>query len=183
MTDALSRSPDYRVLRRLLPPTPLTPPVGQNTKTAVLLDTETTGLDARKDEIIELGMVKFDYLSDGRVAGVRDTFSTFNEPSVPIPFEVTALTRHHRRDGRWAPDRRSGRDGIRRRCGDRDRSQFRIRHEVVRPIGKIGGLNPFSCRYRPILTSSSSLRLPFPAGSGVNCEPNFIPYRYLGSDN
>jgi DNA polymerase-3 subunit epsilon len=92
MAEALSGSPDYRVLRRLVPRTPFTPSIDQNTKTAVLLDTETTGLDAKKDEIIELGMVKFDYLPDGRVVAVRDTFSAFNEPSVPIPLEITALT-------------------------------------------------------------------------------------------
>jgi DNA polymerase-3 subunit epsilon len=92
MADALSRSTDYRVLRRLVPRLPFTPSISQNTKTAILLDTETTGLDARTDEIIELGMVKFDYLPDGRIAGVRDTFSAFNEPSMPIPIEVTALT-------------------------------------------------------------------------------------------
>ncbi|MCP1747123.1 DNA polymerase-3 subunit epsilon [Bradyrhizobium japonicum] len=56
------------------------------------MDTETTGLDHRTDELIELGMVKFDYTPDGRIAGVRDTFSAFNEPSVPIPAEITALT-------------------------------------------------------------------------------------------
>jgi DNA polymerase III subunit epsilon len=92
MADALSLSPDYRVLRRLVPRIPATPSTGLDTKTAVLLDTETTGLDARKDEIIELGMVKLDYLRDGRIVGVRDTFSAFNEPSVPISNEVTALT-------------------------------------------------------------------------------------------
>jgi DNA polymerase-3 subunit epsilon len=92
MAEALSRSEDYRVLRRLVPRIPVAPPVGLDTKTAVLLDTETTGLDSRNDQIIELGMVKFDYLSDGRIVGVRDIFSAFNEPSVPIPLEVTALT-------------------------------------------------------------------------------------------
>jgi DNA polymerase-3 subunit epsilon len=90
--DALSLSADYRVLRRLVPRQPYTPPVGLDIKTAILLDTETTGFDARKDEIIELGMVKFDYTPDGRIAGVRDTFSAFNEPSGPISAEVTALT-------------------------------------------------------------------------------------------
>ncbi|WP_271574733.1 exonuclease domain-containing protein [Bradyrhizobium sp. CCBAU 11361] len=55
-------------------------------------DTETTGLDHAKDEIIELGMVKFDYTPDGRIVGLRDTFSAFNEPSTPISAEVTALT-------------------------------------------------------------------------------------------
>ena len=92
MADALSRSPDYRVLRRLVPRLPSVPPIGLDTKRAVLLDTETTGLDTQKSEIIELGMVKFDYLPDGRIVGVRETFSAFNEPSASIPPEVTALT-------------------------------------------------------------------------------------------
>jgi DNA polymerase-3 subunit epsilon len=77
MADALSLSPDYRVLRRLVPRLPSTPSTGQAARTAALLDTETTGLDHAKHEIIELGMVKFDYTPDGRIAGVRDTFSAF----------------------------------------------------------------------------------------------------------
>ncbi|MET4149026.1 MULTISPECIES: 3'-5' exonuclease [unclassified Bradyrhizobium] len=92
MADALSRSADYRVLRRLVARPTYTPANGQEVKTGVLLDTETTGLDHRKDEIIELGMVKFDYLADGRIVGVRDIFSAFNEPSSPIPPEVVAIT-------------------------------------------------------------------------------------------
>jgi DNA polymerase-3 subunit epsilon len=92
MADALSLSADYRVLRRLIPRSTYTPSIGHDTKTAVLIDTETTGLDARTDQIIELGMVKFDYLSDGRIAGVRDVFSSFNEPTVPISAEIMALT-------------------------------------------------------------------------------------------
>lgn len=57
MAETLSLSPDYRVLRRLVPRTPVALSTCLETKTAVLLDTETTGLDHRKDEIIELGMV------------------------------------------------------------------------------------------------------------------------------
>jgi hypothetical protein len=35
---------------------------------------------------------KFDYLPDGRITGLRDVFTSFNEPSRPIPAEVSALT-------------------------------------------------------------------------------------------
>jgi DNA polymerase-3 subunit epsilon len=92
MAEALAQSPDYRVLRRLVARPTYVPTAGQEVRTGILLDTETTGLDHAKDEIIELGMVKFDYAADGRIVGVRDTFSAFNEPSAPISAEVTALT-------------------------------------------------------------------------------------------
>jgi DNA polymerase-3 subunit epsilon len=91
MAEALAKSPDYRVLRRLVPRTSFAPS-NVPAKTAILLDVETTGLDQRKDEVVELGMVKFDYLPDGRIACIKDVFSSFNEPLNPIPPEVIALT-------------------------------------------------------------------------------------------
>jgi DNA polymerase III subunit epsilon len=92
LAEALVRSGNYRVLRRLVPRTTSVPSTDQVCRTGVILDVETTGLDQQKDEVIELGMVKFDYLPDGSIAGLRDVFTVFNEPSSPIPPEVTALT-------------------------------------------------------------------------------------------
>jgi DNA polymerase-3 subunit epsilon len=86
MAEALSRSTDYRVLRRLVPRTTFTPSVGESTKTGILLDTETTGLDSRKDEVIELGNGEIRLLPDGRVVGVRGVFSrSTNHPSRSRP--------------------------------------------------------------------------------------------------
>lgn len=92
MAEMLSKSPDYRVLRRLTPRTEFASCDGQATKTGILLDVETTGLNTAQDEIIELAMVKFDYLPDDRIARITDVFSSFNEPQNPVPVEITELT-------------------------------------------------------------------------------------------
>jgi DNA polymerase III subunit epsilon len=92
MAEALAKSGDYRILRRLVPRKTINPCVGHSTKAGILLDVETTGLDQRTNEVVELGMVKFDYLPDSPIAGIKDVFSSFSEPSEPIPLEVTALT-------------------------------------------------------------------------------------------
>lgn len=54
--------------------------------TYVVFDLETTGFSSIKDKIIEIGAVK---VENGVIA---DKFSTFVNPKVPIPFEITNLT-------------------------------------------------------------------------------------------
>ncbi len=92
LATTLEQSPNYRILRRLVPRTEYASRDGQTTKIGLLLDVETTGLDHGRDEIIELGMVKFEYLTDGSITRVIDTFTCFNEPSTPIPAEIINLT-------------------------------------------------------------------------------------------
>jgi DNA polymerase-3 subunit epsilon len=92
MAEALAKSPDYRVLRRLVPRTTFTPSEGQTTRTGILLDVETTGLNSTQDEIIELAMIKFTYLPEDRIANITDIFTSLNEPSISIPAEITGLT-------------------------------------------------------------------------------------------
>ena len=92
MAETLAKSQDYRVLRRLVPRTEFASCEGEMTKTGIMLDVETTGLDTARDEIIELAMVKFTYLPDDRIARITDIFSSFNEPQNPIPAEITDLT-------------------------------------------------------------------------------------------
>lgn len=87
----LERSGGFRVLRRLdVPLTPL--PDQLEGKLALLVDVETTGLDAVADEVIELAAVPFQYGADGRIVSVHEPFDQLRDPGRPIPAEVTRLT-------------------------------------------------------------------------------------------
>ena len=60
---------------------------------AVIVDTETTGLDHRHDEVIEIGMIAFIHDAQGTVVDVVGSFNALHEPSRPISSEITRLTR------------------------------------------------------------------------------------------
>lgn len=88
----LERTGDYRVLRRL---GPFVPPDGEPdepTFVGLILDTETTGIDVTADEVIELGIIKFEYGASGRIYRVLERFNQLNQPSIPIPEAVVRLT-------------------------------------------------------------------------------------------
>ena len=92
MAVTLEASGEYKVLRKLRPRGTILPPDGSPTRRGLFVDVETTGLDAARDEIIELAMVPFTYGLDGRIFEIQPPFHGFREPAIAVPAEITALT-------------------------------------------------------------------------------------------
>jgi len=91
----LDADPNYRVLRRLKGREVYREP-GQDEAVykGIYLDTETTGLDTAEAKVIELGIVPFDYSSEGEVLRIHREFiiSQLNDPGGPIPEVIVQLT-------------------------------------------------------------------------------------------
>ena len=89
----LDEHDDYRVLRRLKP-RPIDPAhrLGPGESIALVVDVETTGLDHRRDEVIELGIVAFVHDVEGQIGPVVGMLSMLQEPTVEISAEITRLT-------------------------------------------------------------------------------------------
>jgi len=83
---------DYRVLRRLQPLADHPDVPNEPTFIGLVVDVETTGTDFSTDEVIELGILKFEYSASGRIYRVLDTLNQLHEPQKPISPEITRLT-------------------------------------------------------------------------------------------
>ena len=93
MADKLSAHPDFKVKRRLVPILDFGSGSGGPTKRILILDTETTGLDWRAENIIELAMLSVDVdLHTGQPVGVVEVYEDFEDPGRPIPSEIVKLT-------------------------------------------------------------------------------------------
>ncbi|MFQ5519138.1 MAG: 3'-5' exonuclease [Mariprofundus sp.] len=89
----LQQSDQYRVIERLNAPdrywqgAPTTPRIG------LVIDTETTGLDASADKIIELGFVAFEYdAGSGLIYRILHTYDAFEDPGEPLAEIVKQIT-------------------------------------------------------------------------------------------
>lgn len=94
---ALEATGNYRVLRRFVPARSYAPadhPVEDKAlRRGLILDVETTGLDSGRDQIIELGMLPFDYSARyGTVMAVHEPLSYFEDPGQPLRPEIIELT-------------------------------------------------------------------------------------------
>lgn len=93
VAQALEETGDYRVVRRFRPVERYAEADGEPVQLGAILDTETTGLDPQADEVIELGMVLFEYSPlTGRIYSVTASFDQLRDPGRHIPAEITAIT-------------------------------------------------------------------------------------------
>jgi DNA polymerase-3 subunit epsilon len=92
MARRLEDSGDYRILRKLRPRQVVSTIRPQFSQVGVIIDTETTGLSHKTDEIIEVGVVSFSFDAMGNIGDVLGVYGGLQEPGKPIPAEVTRLT-------------------------------------------------------------------------------------------
>lgn len=88
----LEQTGRFRILRKLVPRNIINRADSPFDKLAVLIDTETTGLDHATDQVIEVGAVAFTYSDDGVLGDVVGVFSGLQQPSIQIPAEITRIT-------------------------------------------------------------------------------------------
>lgn len=89
----VGQHPDYRVLRRLVPREHWGPAGDVPTSRVLVLDTETTGLDARQERVIELALLSVQVDRDsGQPVGPVQTYTAFEDPGKPIPAAIQDLT-------------------------------------------------------------------------------------------
>lgn len=92
MVDHLEATGRYRVLQKLEPRPVVAAPRAEFPLVGVILDTETTGLNHRKDEIIEIGVIAFTFDAHGAIGDVIDVYGGLRQPSGSIPAEITRIT-------------------------------------------------------------------------------------------
>ncbi|SCB38851.1 3'-5' exonuclease [Rhizobium hainanense] len=92
MVQILEVTGRYQILRKLEPRAISPSPKPGYPLRGIILDTETTGLDARKDEIIEIGLIGFTFNDEGEIGDVTGVYGGLQQPTISIPMEVTRLT-------------------------------------------------------------------------------------------
>ena len=92
MAKVLDAHPDFRVLRRLAPRFEFPPATGP-VATLLVLDTETTGLNAARDKVVELALLRVTVdLLTGQPVGAVQVYDGLEDPGMPMPDEIIAIT-------------------------------------------------------------------------------------------
>lgn len=95
--ETLAADPGFRVLTRVAAPDAAAPPAltqPVETLRIAVVDLETTGMDWRRDRVIEVGLVVCDVCATtGAIVRLVAEYSSLNDPGIPIPPEATAVNR------------------------------------------------------------------------------------------
>lgn len=93
MAALLSKHPDYKVLRRLVPALHFDRVPQGPVQCVLVLDTETTGLDHSRDKIIELALLRVHVdTATGLPVGEVEVYDGLEDPGIPISPEVQTIT-------------------------------------------------------------------------------------------
>ncbi|MBA4256215.1 MAG: DNA polymerase III subunit epsilon [Polaromonas sp.] len=93
MARTLEKSPDYRVLRRLVPTLCFEREPAGAVVQVLVLDTETTGLDASRDQVIELALLRVAVdTATGLPVGPVQVYDGLEDPGRGIPAAITEIT-------------------------------------------------------------------------------------------
>lgn len=90
---AIQKSKDYKLLRRMPELIAEQTSEGELSFLGHYIDSETTGLDVEKDEIIELGAIPFKFTSAGKIVEIGEPYHCYNEPSKEITEQITKITK------------------------------------------------------------------------------------------
>jgi len=85
MVEHLIETGRYRILKRLEPRSIASIVRPQYPLRGIVIDTETTGLNHRKDEIIEVGAIAFTFDQQGNVGDVTGFYGGLRQPAIAIP--------------------------------------------------------------------------------------------------
>lgn len=91
----LEATGDYRIIKRYTPVASYCEANEAPKRIGIFLDTETTGLDADTDKVIELAMVPFEFDAAGRIYRLLPEYNGLNDPGMPIPEiaqQITGIT-------------------------------------------------------------------------------------------
>jgi len=89
----LEKSDQFRVIERLNAPQRYQLGKSSTARVGIVIDTETTGLDASRDKIIELGFIAFEYdASSGLIYRILHSYDGFEDPHEPLQDIVKQIT-------------------------------------------------------------------------------------------
>lgn len=90
LAKVLEESSDFKVLRRVSSPS-IEEAFEEGSRCALIVDTETTGLNISDDEVIEIGFVLVEY-NEKRIVSIQDYGNEMREPNKPISETVQRIT-------------------------------------------------------------------------------------------